>query len=157
MSAERDRWDAAVALQHRAAAALDAHHPGDVAGGRAVVDRLNAAVWELDQAWRALHALGAAPSDAEWAAAYNLHREAMLRAGPREMRWRAEQTLDEQLRDRAAAARLVAAAINCRHGWPLCEHGGCASKCLPCITRGDDELDVHDPGDEDPAAREMWT
>jgi len=114
----RERWDAAVALQHQTVAQI-ARLPLDEAGDSSCTDLVNRATYELMEAYRELryeyesHAWrGSEPHPLydllmpEWYAAYNLHREAMFQRERVGTLYRATLAIDEQC---LAMARVYSA------------------------------------------------
>lgn len=111
MSTERERWLAAVQLQHDTVAKVDALPVGDDAASKEFARLINAATVELMDAMHALIDIGDPLDNAERRGAYQLHRDAIFRRLQRTIAWNAERAVDEQLRDRAAAAQLVMEAV----------------------------------------------
>ena len=101
-----ERWTAAVARMGEVAALMDsAGYDADTADR--VFDAVNAALSELDSAWRDCTPN---PSNEEWAAAYAPAREAHIRYGQRSKRAQAIATVDSVSRD-AREAGLLATAL----------------------------------------------
>ena len=99
MQLARLRWATAVALQHTVVAECDALPLQRRHADCREVLRLNEAIRELLGARDELREAGVTLSSGEWARAYNIHREAMIRWGRETVLFLAVETNARQQRD----------------------------------------------------------
>lgn len=107
--AKQARWDGAVALQAEIAQQIGTA-PANADLAPDLHRALGGVVYELDQAWPELHAVGAAPSNAEFGAAYEIHHAALLAWQRRRRPIEVARLVEHRRRDGADALARVPAA-----------------------------------------------